>query len=598
MTTATPRDTSSVFRDESLEESFVRASMRVRTAQSMRTLPFVAATLIVLAFALHDRVHNMALYTWFTLMAATTLLRAWTCMRIAKRIDLASLAQIRTDERWLWVTLIANTLVIGSSFWWVASTTPEPTVKFVITLTACFYAIGSMVNASSHFASFAVGALLNFGQGLLFWLGVGPNELLLEVAVPYGAVALLVIGFGRESSRQFLESIRIRKQNVALLKQLERDKSTIEKALTEARLASESKSKFLAAASHDLRQPLHALAMFLGTMSFHVTTDDAKRLLGRIKDTTSVLEEQFDSLLDLSKFDAGAVDPEIAPFRLDRLIVKVVEEVRPEAEAKSLTIASSGSDAVVLSDQQLVARVLRNLVANAVKYTSVGSVTVRIEPQSECVFVEVIDTGPGIPEDQQARIFEEYVQLANPARQRRHGVGLGLAIVKRIDTLLNLRLSLRSATGFGSRFGFSLPLASEDPAQDEHPEPFDVTTFRTSARVWLLDDDPNVLDGLREQLTAWGAEVDTFTHPMAMLERLRSRSELPSWIFSDDMLGAALSGLETAQILSSEFGFERVCLLTGNTEQQRLAQLRASGFPVLIKPARAEALVALLTHEE
>jgi two-component system, sensor histidine kinase len=583
---------------ESLADAIVRISLRVRTAQSLRTLPFVAATLLVLVLALSDSVDHAGLYAWTLLMAATTLARALTCRELATRVSTASIQQLQYDERWMWLSLIANTFVIGLSFWMVASTTAAPNVKIVITLMSCFYAIGSLVNASIHFSSFAAGAALNMGQGVAFWLGLGPNLAQPEVAVPYAAVAFLIIGFARDNSQQFQESLRIRKQNAELMEQLEHDKARIEQALGEAKAASESKSKFLAAASHDLRQPLHALTMFLGTMTFHVTTEDAKRLLNRIKETTGVLEEQFDSLLDLSKFDAHAITPEIAPFRLDRLIERLVEEIRPEAEAKQVMLAALADHAVALGDSMLVARVLRNLVGNAVKYTSVGSVTVSVQPGDNEFFIEVIDTGPGIPEDQQSRIFEEYVQLVNPARQRRYGVGLGLAIVKRIDVLLNLRLTLRSAVGFGSRFGFYVPRGPGELAPQETAAPvFDVTSFRTSARVWILDDDQNVLDGLREQLSAWGAQVEAFQHPTDLLEKLRSGSELPHWIFTDDMLGAALSGLETAQILASEFGFGRVCLLTGNTEPRRLAQLRSSGFPVLLKPAQPDSLVTILNAE-
>src|SRR5262249_24575128 len=156
------------------------------------------------------------------------------------------------------------------------------------------------------------------------------------------------------------------------------------------------------------RQPLHALTMFLGTLTFHVTTEDAKRLLGRIKETARVLEEQFNSLLDLSRFDVGAVSAEIKPLRLDLLVERAVEEMRPSADAKKLTLTVTACPAVVGSDAILLGRVLRNLLDNAVKYTSTGSIDVRVTEQAKCFLVEIVDTGPGIPDDQQTRIFDEY----------------------------------------------------------------------------------------------------------------------------------------------------------------------------------------------
>jgi len=336
--------------------------------------------------------------------------------------------------------------------------------------------------------------------------------------------------------------------------------------------------------------------MFLGTLSFHVTTDDAKRLLGRIKETTDVLRDQFDRLLDLSKFDAGAVQPDVAPFDLALLVRRLVEELRPEADARKLTLVAAVDAASVRSDAGLIERVLRNLLANAVKYTSAGTVTVRAQRQAGEVVVEVSDTGPGIPADQQERIFEEYVQLANPARQLRHGVGLGLAIVKRIDSLLQLRLTLESAAGAGTTFRFVVP-ASDETLTPPVRSDAHVTEFSTACRVWVLDDDSAILESFQEQLTAWGAKVEVFSDPQIMLDRLRATVELPRWIFTDDMLGTALSGLETAQILSSRFGFGRVCLVTGNTEPTRLSQLRSSGFPVIVKPARAQELIAILAED-
>jgi CheY-like chemotaxis protein len=251
----------------------------------------------------------------------------------------------------------------------------------------------------------------------------------------------------------------------------------------------------------------------------------------------------------------------------------------------------------VRSDPLLIARVLRNLLDNAVKYTAAGSVRVRVREQQDSFLVEVEDTGPGIAPDQQTRIFDEYVQLTNPGRQRQRGVGLGLAIVKRIDNLLGLKLALHSTPGKGSCFSFVVPVAADVAGSREEQvrqAPPSAATFRTSASIWILDDDRIALDGLQAQLSAWGASVTAFTSPEALLAQLRAGTPVPQWILSDDMLGASLSGLETAQILSQQFGFGKVCLVTGNTEPLRLAELRSSGFPVIVKPAKPEEIIAVI----
>jgi two-component system, sensor histidine kinase len=581
---------------EPLEAVMTRGLLRVRVSQMALTVPLVIVSLIAIDFAFQGRVDEEYLRLWAYILSGTTLLRGVYYFSLIPLIPKASLVELERYERLGFVTSILNGAAMGSSFWLVAAH-GDLTAQLVITLINCFFAIATIANASRQFWIFLTVTLVHLGQGVLFWFGVGREDgAQLEVGIPFLAVTLLVLGFARNNSRQFQESLAIRTENVALLEQLAQEKQAVEQALGEARRASESKSRFLAAASHDLRQPLHALTMFLGTLSFHVTTDDAKRLLGRVKETTDVLRDQFDSLLDLSKFDAGAVQPDLTSFDLASLARTLIEELRPEAEAKQLTLVAAVDDAPVRSDAVLIERVLRNLLSNAVKYTNTGTVTLRLQQHGHEVLVEVSDTGPGIPADQQSRIFEEYVQLANPARQRRHGVGLGLAIVKRIDTLLQLRLTVESAAGSGTTFRCFVPASDETPRQAARADPR-LTEFSTTCRVWVLDDDPAVLESFQEQLAAWGAKVEVFADPEVMLGQLRATHELPRWIFTDDMLGTALSGLETAQILSSRFGFGRVCLVTGNTEPTRLSQLRSSGFPVIVKPARAAELIAILAEE-
>jgi signal transduction histidine kinase len=579
----------------SLEDITTRASMRIRTSQATFTAPIVVLAVAAVLFTMRGRVAAGPMYLWAGVITTAMIARTILCHAIGRRVESASAADLVRYERYLFISAVINAVASGSAFYLVARN-GDLTVRLVVTLLCCFYGIGTLVNASSHIASFIVVIVINFGLGIAFWLGFYSNDVPhYEVAIGFLAIQLLVITFGRENNRQFRESLRIRTENVALVESLAAEKKIVEQALQEVRIASESKSRFLAAASHDLRQPLHALTMFLGTLSFHVTSDDARRLLRRIKDTAVVLEEQFNSLLDLSKFDAGAVHAQSAAFRVDRLVERVVEEFRPEAEGKLLQLRVEVVPIVACSDAILIERVLRNLVGNAVKYTAAGEVSIRIARALEEILVEVRDTGRGIPEDQQKRIFEEYVQLANPARQRRHGVGLGLAIVRRIDQLLGLRLFVKSAVGTGSIFGFHLPLAEQQAATTPiEPVIADSTSFRTSSTIWILDDDLDVVEALQEQLQVWGAKVQAFSSPETLLRQLRTAGERPDWILTDDMLGPDLSGLDTAKLLAAEFGIVKVCLITGNTEPQRMAQLRSSGIPLIIKPAQPEALMRVI----
>jgi two-component system, sensor histidine kinase len=582
-------------KERSLEDIVTRAAMRARISQLPRSTFIILAAAAAVLVVLRTRVNAAQLYWWTGFVSVSAIARWVLCRVLRERIDDASSAGLARYQRYLFAGSVLNAVAVGSAFYLVARQ-GDATVQVVITLLCCFYTIGAFAILSSHFASFLATSSIIFGLGILFWLGVysggSPH---IDVAIVCLAAAATIITAARENSRQFHESLRIRTENIALLRSLALEKELVERALREAKLASESKSRFLAAASHDLRQPLHAMTMFLGTLSFHVSSDDARRLLGRVKDTAVVLEEQFNSLLDLSKFDAGAVTTQLAPFRVDNLIERVVEEFRPEAEAKHLYITGCVTSLLGNSDLTLIERVLRNLVGNAVKYTTAGSVSVEAFQLPAEILIKVRDTGCGIPANHQKTIFEEYVQLANPGRQRRHGVGLGLAIAKRIDSLLGLRLFIDSTVGVGSVFGFYVPLADQRAvALSSEPVALDTTSFRSSSLIWILDDDLDVVEALREQLLAWGAKVQAFSTPMALFEKLGSGPERPQWILSDDMLGSDLSGLETAQVLTRKFGFNKICLITGNTDPERLAQLRSSGFPLIIKPAQPEALIRVI----
>ena len=582
-------------RHRSLEDITARASMLVRVVPAAKTAPTIMIVVAVVVAVLRGRVDNVQLYLWAGFVWAGMIARIVLTKALRSRIESCSRSDLVRYERYLFASAVVNAIAVGSAFYLVART-GDFAVRLLITLLTSLFAIGTLVSSSSHIRSFVAVSTIIFGIGIAFWLGLYSNDAPhVDVAVALLASTWAVISFGREHARQFRESLRVRTENIALLESLAAEKKVVEQALQEVRLASESKSRFLAAASHDLRQPLHALTMFLGTLSFHVTSDEARRLLRRIKDTTVVLEEQFNSLLDLSKFDAGAVRAQLAPFRVDRLIQRVADEFRPEVDSKHLQVDVCATPIVGHSDAMLVERVLRNLIGNAVKYTTVGGVSIQMSPLPGEILIEVRDTGPGIPADEQKRIFEEYVQLANPARQRRHGVGLGLAIVRRIDSLLGLRLFVTSSVGLGSVFAFYVPLADKEAgASDTQPVIVDTTHFRTSSVIWILDDDLDVVEALREQLLVWGAKVQAFSSPAALLKQLRFAPEPPQWILTDDMLGSDLSGLDTAQLLASNFGFVKVCLITGNTEPERLAQLRSSGFPLIIKPAQPEALIQVI----
>jgi signal transduction histidine kinase len=576
-------------------ESEARALLRILSTQSANANPIVAIAAIVLIVTMYNRVETTGLLIWAGLAVAIGVSRLFISTHVRRNLAQAGDAQLPAVLRLMVWGAACNGAVMGSAYWLIAAN-GDMYVRMIVTLVSIVHMTAVLLYLLPRLSDRLIATLGNVLQGALFWLGVGTTEPPhWELLVVYCGLFWCGLVAGREQLRQFRESLQMRDANAVLLARLEQERATVQLALEDARLANASKSRFLAAASHDLRQPLHALTMFLGTLGFHVAGDEGRRLLGRATDTLRVLDEQFNSLLDLSRFDAGAVNAKPRTFRLDELLEKIVDEFRAQAELKDLSLSFTAVPALAWSDPLLLGRLLRNLIDNAIHYTARGGVQIRIESTESAFALEIRDTGPGIPADQQARVFDEYVQLDNPGRQRQRGVGLGLAIVRRIDHLLGLNLQLRSSPGRGSAFTISVPAAAENAQVLPTIIGADPLAFRTSGRIWILDDDATVLEGLQGQLVAWGAKVTTFADPGRLLEALRRQALKPDWILTDDMLGTQMSGLELATTVAHEFSQVRVGLITGNTEPERLALLRASGMPVIVKPATPERLVALLS---
>jgi len=592
-----PGDTSADTRS-ARPEGETRALLRILSAQAENANPVVIIAAVALIFTMYDKAGTRGLLVWAALAVAGSVLRFLNSRRVRMQLKESSDEQLQGTLMLTVWSICLSSVVMGSAFWLIAASTKEPYVHMIVTLVSMVHMTAVLLYLMPGVSERLICTAGNLVQGVLFWLGVGTGlEVHWEVLVVYVGLFWCGMVAGREQLRQFRESLRMRDENYALLARLENERATVEGALEAARHANSSKSRFLAAASHDLRQPLHALTMFLGTLGFHINGGDARRLLGRATDTLRVLEEQFNSLLDLSRFDAGVVVANPRAFRLDELLRKVADEFRPQAEGKGLELIVSTVPALAWSDPVLLGRLLRNLLDNAVFYTTSGRVTLRLLKGSGGFSVSVQDTGPGIPSDQQARIFDEYVQLSNPGRKREHGVGLGLAIVKRIDQLLGLNLELRSAAGAGASITIHVQAATGSTEFEPETAVANPLAFRTSARIWILDDDQVVLEGLQAQLEAWGAQVAAFTEPEPMLLALGEAVVQPDWVLTDDMLGGTLCGLDVARIMQREHAGTRVALITGNTEPARLSELRGSGHPVIIKPATPERLIALLCDD-
>jgi signal transduction histidine kinase/ActR/RegA family two-component response regulator len=411
------------------------------------------------------------------------------------------------------------------------------------------------------------------------------------------ALAFIILGWlvaiteqARRISAQFVESVRLRFENEELIARLTQEKIVAEEA-------SSAKSRFLAAASHDLRQPVHALSLFAAAMRPRVTDPEAVRMLDHIDTSVQAMGGLFNGLLDISRLDAGVVEVNAEAFAIHPLLERICRDNASQAEAKHVELRLRPSRAAVFSDPLLMERVVRNIVANAIAYTDRGKVLVGCRRRGRSLIVQVWDTGRGIAPDEQARIFQEFYQVGNSERDRGRGVGLGLAIVKRLTALLNHPLSLRSTVGRGSVFSITLPYSDAIPATGAAAGAA-ASALQGPALVLVIDDELRIQVAMRNLLQGWGFDVVTASSGDALMSELANRPERPALIISDYRLRAEENGIQVIERLRSEYNDDEMpaMLITGDTAPNRLKEAQDSGLLLLHKPVSDSRLRAAIAH--
>ena len=394
---------------------------------------------------------------------------------------------------------------------------------------------------------------------------------------------------------------------------------TAEAALAEARReadrANVAKSKFLAAASHDLRQPVQSLLLLMEVLSARAADDATRKVLGTMDRALNALKMLLDGLLDVSRLEAGAVEPHRSAFPVSELLDRVAANSRPVAVRKGLVLHIMPCSAHVDSDPMLLGRILQNLVENALRYTARGRILVGCRRRGGVLRIEVWDTGIGIPADRQDDIFHEFVQVGNASRDRDQGLGLGLAVVRRMARILGHRVTLRSEPGRGSVFRVEVPLVDvaaaavpkpgDAPAPPQPPSPSLLAPPPVSpppisspqaagpvpkppgTRILVVEDDPIVRDGFRMMMTQWGHGVETaetFEEALALV----AGGGAPDVIVTDYRLDGGRTGTEIIRDVRRAVGFPIPgILVTGDTAPERLAEAEAGKFRVLHKPVMA-----------
>jgi len=363
-------------------------------------------------------------------------------------------------------------------------------------------------------------------------------------------------------------------------------------SVSEAERANALKSRFLAAASHDLRQPLQAATLYLSVLAKQSTEPGHQGLCSKMRTPLHVMSSILDALLDISMLDSGAVIPKRTDFRLSSILERIATDLRPLAQEKKLNFDYPQVDIEVNSDPTLLERIVENLASNALRYTAEGGIAIRAERIGQFARISVVDTGIGIPEQALDRIFDEYFQFDNPARNIKKGLGLGLSIVNRLAKLLNHPIHVDSAVGKGSTFAVDVPLA-----QQAVLTPATASVISTSADrrlgVLFIDDDAAVADSLSLVLKAGGLDAVSAADGNEAIARLEQGFR-PDVVLSDYRMPNE-NGLVVVGRLRQVLGNDTpAIIMTGDTSLRHIESQNIAKLSVVQKPVDPDVLIALI----
>jgi signal transduction histidine kinase/ActR/RegA family two-component response regulator len=561
------------FRDD-VKAELVRYLYRQAPA-SIVTLFIVAG---ILAYILWEIVPQQWMIAWLVALVVVNTLRFVQIGLFFRRNP-----PVQGIGRWAVFSATGSALVgaVWAAACFLFLDPAHPISLITMTVILMGVAAGSIVNLASYLPSFwvVVGPSMGALIGVLVWHGGAISN---TVALLAAVASMAYIVGARNVHRLLTESLQLSFENVALRRDAEQ--------------ANAAKTRFLAAASHDLRQPIHALGLLFATLADRVRDESAAPVMKQIDGAVDAIDSMLNSLLDISKLDAGVVRPEIGPVDLAALLERLNDEHQPIATLTGNRLrVRRPAHPVVLTDAAMLQRILANLVSNALRYTVNGRVLVGARRRGHLIRIEVCDNGPGIPAHSLEDIFLEFHQLGNPERDRRKGLGLGLAIVKRLADLLGHAIEVRSTVGRGSRFSVTLPLSAAPQRAATHAAAGTVGADLHGRRVLVLDDDASVLDAMRSLLEGWGCDVIATSTPEEAEAGLTTDAGPPDMLIVDYRLRQHASGIETIKHLHELAGNRIPALvITGDTAPDRLREAQESGYPLLHKPVKPAQLRAVM----
>ena len=509
-----------------------------------------------------------------------------------------------------WLRLWNLGAVVGASLWSVAGILfyghGGAFERTVLMLTIYSFAIGAVPYMASQTRLFLTCMGLYFIPMIARTaLQGGPNDL--QLAGVWCLMCLCTLALGRAFRNMFGEMVSLRLHAQDLAQKLHGEMQAAEAAQRDAETANRAKTQFFAAASHDLRQPLHALGLFAEALRTRSKDEGVTQLVNSINSSVDALEGLFSELLDITKIDTGGVDIEPEHFAMRDLFTRIRLHFEPTAFEKGLMLSFHGEQHHAYADPLVVERIVRNLVSNAIRYTEDGGVLVACRKRGDQLLLQVWDTGIGIADKEQGRIFEEFYQTqSNRPLEPHHrkGLGLGLAIVKRLADLMGAALTLRSRVGRGTVFSMKIPVGRAprmQPAGASSRSALGVTLERR--HIVVVEDEIAVMEGLQVLLKGWGATVSAFDSVAAVRNWVQQQvgdepGNRPDLIMVDYRLPELQTGIDAVRVLREHFGPDLPAIMvTGSTMTQHEEEARLHNFHVLLKPVVPTKLRAMIAFK-
>jgi len=559
---------------DNLEEELLRLLAR----QGRRVpIPVFLAAVMVAAMA-YGRVAAPLLAAWLVLVATVLVVRWVVLGRLTTLTGISTKNRLRIALALSAVNGVTHGLSLG---FFPFLPLYERAIQSMLLIGGC---TGSVATTAGYRPIFLAYLLPTLVPLVVLWAispgvaHVGWTEL--SAAGVFAMFGLLLVALAGDAFRMFRESFEIRLQQAELNRQLR-------VALEQAEAANRAKTRFLASASHDLRQPIHTLSLFGAALAMRPLDDDSREIAKHMNTALQSLATQLDALLDISKLDAGVFRVNPCAVKLHTILERLHKEFAPSARRKGLeTMLDCPSDGIVEVDQALFERIMRNLIDNAIKYTDAGRVALRAAKRGETYDITVTDSGRGIPEDEQTRIFEEFYQLDNPERDRTKGLGLGLAIVKRLAELMQIKMRMSSSPGRGTEFVLSVPAGSTAAMRptEAAPAPAGVEALH----VLVVDDEAAIRLGMKTVLEAMGCRATLADGTASALAA--ARAERPDLVLADLRLRGGDNGFETVRAIRQLYPQIRVILISGDIAADRLREAEEAGLPLLHKPVPFELL--------